>query len=206
VSVRPFELLVGTKNRHKAAEIRRLLIGLSVQVLDLSAFDELPDIAEEGETFEENAVAKASGFARMTGLPAIADDSGIEIDALGGRPGVFSARFAGPQVDDDANNALLLEMLAKTPPFERTARYRCVIAFATPEKSEFTCEGSVEGVIMPELRGTNGFGYDPLFFVPQFGATFGQLPPEVKDRVSHRARALAQFRRLFADFVSMHRP
>jgi XTP/dITP diphosphohydrolase len=202
VSPPPVELLVGTKNRHKASEIRRLLLGFSVQVLDLSAFQELPDVAEVGETFQQNAIAKAAGFARMTGLPTIADDSGIEVDALGGRPGVYSARFAGPQADDDANNRLLLQMLADKPPYERTARFRCVIAFATPDKLEFTCEGSVEGVIAPELRGTHGFGYDPLFFVPLYGGTFGQLGPEIKDLISHRSRALARFKLLFAEYLS----
>jgi len=202
VSARPFELLVGTKNRHKAGEIRRLLRDMPVEVLDLSAFDELPAVAEEGETFEANAVAKAKGFAAMTGLPTIADDSGLEVDALGGRPGVFSARFAGPNANDDDNNRVLLEMLAHVPPFERTARYRCVIAFATPEAPVFASEGSVEGVIAPELRGTHGFGYDPLFYFPEYRGTFGQVGPDMKDCVSHRARALAQFKRLFIDYLS----
>ncbi len=201
----PFELLVGTKNRKKAAEIRRLLTGLSVTVLDLSGFDELPDVAEEGLTFEENAVAKAAGFARMTGLATIADDSGLEVDALGGRPGVYSARFAGENADDEANNRLLLKMLANTPAVERTARFRCVIALATPEESVFTCEGSVEGVITTEPRGTGGFGYDPLFYLAQCSATFGELPGEVKDRFSHRARALGRFKRLFAEFLAARR-
>ena len=205
MTVRPFELLVGTRNRHKAAEIRRLIFDLSVEVLDLSAFQELPDVAEEGETFEENAVAKAAAFARMTGLATIADDSGLEVDALGGRPGIYSARFAGPSATDDANNNLLLEMLKSTQAYERTARYRCAIAFATPEQSVFCCEGSVEGVIADGLYGTNGFGYDPLFFVPEYGATFGVLASEIKDRISHRSRALTQFRRLLADYLSMHR-
>ncbi len=199
---RPFELLVGSKNKFKAVEIRRLLFDVPVEVLDLSAFEELPDVAEEGDTFEANAVAKAKGFAAMTGLATLADDSGLEVDALGGRPGVYSARFAGPGATDDANNSLLIEMLARTPIYERTGRYRCVLAFATPEGATLSSEGSVEGVITRELRGRNGFGYDPLFFVPQFGATFGELPPETKDRVSHRARALAQFKRLFADFLA----
>ena len=186
--------------------MRRLLFGLPVEVLNLSAFEELPEVAEEGKTFEENAVAKAVGFARMTGLATIADDSGLEVDVLGGQPGVFSARFSGPGGDDAANNRLLLEMLAKTSPFERTARFRCVIAFATPEGPVFNCEGSVEGVIAQGARGTHGFGYDPLFLVPAYGRTFGELGAEVKDRFSHRARALAKFRRLLADYLSMREP
>ncbi len=199
---RHFELLVGTKNRHKATEIRRILRGFHVDVLDLSAFDELPNVPEDGETFAENAMTKAAAFARMTGLPTIADDSGLEVDALGGRPGIFSARFAGPEATDEDNNRHLLESLADTPAFARTARYRCAIAFSTPDAPVFTCEGSVEGVIVRAARGANGFGYDPLFFVPQFGATFGELPADVKDGVSHRARALWDFKRLFADFLA----
>jgi XTP/dITP diphosphohydrolase len=201
-----FELLVGSKNRKKSAEIRRLLLRLPVTVLDLSAFEDLPDVPEEGDTFEANAVTKALAFARMTGLPTIADDSGIEIDALGGRPGIFSARFAGPKATDEDNNQLLLEMLAGKPLVERTARYRAAIAFATPERNVFTCEGSVEGVIIEGPRGSNGFGYDPLFYVGEFGGTFGELSPEIKDSISHRARALAEFRRRFGDFLAGHTP
>jgi XTP/dITP diphosphohydrolase len=195
-------LLVGSKNRAKVSEIRRLLIALPVQVLDLSAFSELPDVPEDGDTFDANARAKALAFARMTGLTTIADDSGLEVDALGGRPGIYSARFAGPRADDEANNRRLLEMLANTPPVERTARYRCVIAVATPENVLFACEGSVEGVIAKQPRGTNGFGYDPLFYYGDFGDTFGMVTPEMKDSVSHRARALASLRRLLADYLS----
>jgi XTP/dITP diphosphohydrolase len=197
-----FELLVGSKNRKKAAEIRRLLLRLPVEVLDLSAFHDLPDVTEEGDTFQANAITKALCFARMTGLPTIADDSGIEVDALGGRPGIYSARFAGPHATDELNNQLLLELLASASPLERTARYRVAIAFATPEAVVFTCEGSVEGVILDRLRGSNGFGYDPLFFVPELGGTFGELAPEVKDTVSHRARALSEFKRQFAEFLA----
>lgn len=202
MTLRPFELLVASKNRAKAAEMRRLLSGPEVQVLDMSAFDELPDVPETGDTFKDNAIAKALAFARLTGVASIADDSGIEVDALGGRPGVYSARFAGPGATDEANNRMLLEKLADTPPFDRTARYRCVIAFATPVQLQFTCEGSVEGVILAEPRGANGFGYDPLFYFPEFGATFGQASAEEKDGVSHRGRALEQFRRLFEGFLS----
>jgi len=201
VSGRPFELLVGSKNRAKASEIRRLLRDLPVQVLDLSAFAELPDVVEEGDTFQANAAAKAMSFARATGLTTLADDSGLEVDALGGRPGVYSARFAGPNADDEANNRLLLEMLARTPPVERTARFRCAIAVATSKVVLFACEGSVEGVITSQPRGPYGFGYDPLFFYPEFGDTFGMVGPERKDTVSHRARALAQFKRQFSEYL-----
>ena len=196
-----FEILVGTRNRHKAAEIRRILLHVPVTVLDLSAFDELPEVPEEGHTFRENASAKALAFAQMTGLPTMADDSGIEVDALGGGPGIYSARFAGDHATDEDNNRLLLEILSGTPPYARTARYRCAIAFATPEQVHFATEGSVEGVIMEEEKGTNGFGYDPLFYVPPFGATFGELSPYVKDSVSHRARALAEFKRRLVDYL-----
>ncbi|MCD6405010.1 MAG: RdgB/HAM1 family non-canonical purine NTP pyrophosphatase [Planctomycetes bacterium] len=196
------ELLVGTKNPHKAREIRRILGELPVEVLDLSKLKDIPDAPEEGCTLEENAIAKAHYFAKRTGLLTVSDDSGLEVDALGGRPGVYSARFAGENATDEDNNRLLLEKLGETPTAARTARFRCVIALASPEAVLFTCEGSVEGVITDAPSGDYGFGYDPLFFVPPFGGTFGRLGQDIKDRVSHRARALAVFKRRFAEYLS----
>jgi len=145
-------LLVGSKNPDKVLEIRRFLAGLPVRVTDLSAFD-VPDVAEDGDTFEANAAAKARGFAAETGLLTVADDSGLEIDALGGAPGVYSARFAGEPPDDEANNALVLERLAGVPDDKRTARFRCVIALASPEGLIFTTEGRARR-LRAHLRGT----------------------------------------------------
>jgi len=193
-------LLVGSKNPDKVLEIRRFLAGLPVRVTDLSAFD-VPDVAEDGDTFEANAAAKARGFAAETGLLTVADDSGLEIDALGGAPGVYSARFAGEPPDDEANNALVLERLAGVPDDKRTARFRCVIALASPEGLIFTTEGRVEGRIAREERGDYGFGYDPLFIPVGYERTFGELGREIKDSISHRARALAAFREKFTEYM-----
>jgi len=193
-------LLVGSKNPDKALEIRRFLAGLPVRVTDLSAFD-VPDVAEDGDTFEANAALKARGFAAETGLLTVADDSGLEIDALGGAPGIYSARFAGEPPDDEANNALVLERLAGVPDDERTARFRCVIALASPEGLIFTTEGHVEGRIAHEEQGDYGFGYDPLFIPVGYERTFGELGRQIKDSISHRARALAAFKEKFTEYM-----
>lgn len=196
------EVLAGTTNPHKAEEIRRILSDFPLDVLDLSGWEAIPEVPEEGRTFEENAITKARFYARLTGLVTIGEDSGLEVDALGGEPGIYSARFAGETSGDDENNRLLLEKLRGVPPGERTARFRCAMALSSPERLIFTCHGSAEGIIAGECRGESGFGYDPLFFVPGYGGTFGELGPGVKDRLSHRARALAEFRERFGDYFS----
>ena len=197
----PVTLLVGTKNAHKLAEIRRLIAGLGVEVVDLSQFPNVPDAVEDGATFEENGRAKALHFADATGLLTVSDDSGLEVDALGGAPGVYSARFAGENADDEANNRRLMEKLAGVPEGKRTARFRCVIALASPGEVILTTEGAVEGRITDKPRGDYGFGYDP-FFAPQgYEETFGQLGSDVKDAISHRARALARFARRFEEYL-----
>ncbi len=150
------------------------------------------EIEETGKTFEENALLKAHHAATVTGLPALADDSGIEVDALGGRPGVYSARYAGEPCDDQANNLLMLEELRNVPEAHRTARYRCVIAYvrASDDSDPVLVEGSWEGRILETPRGANGFGYDPLFYVPTHECSSAELEPEVKNQLSHRGAAL----------------
>ena len=198
-------LLIGTRSEGKAREIHELFAGLPYQVMfptDLG-LRRLPDERdlEQGTSYAENAVAKARYFAGRSGLPTCADDSGIEVDALGGVPGVYSARFAvlfggleggpgGTASPDEANNALLIEKLAGVPEERRTARYRCVVAYlrtatAVPELVEATCEG----YIVREPRGAGGFGYDPLFYSPELQMTFAEASPAAKQRVSHRGRA-----------------
>ncbi len=161
--------------------------------LDLCTIDDVApeaELREDGVTFVENALAKARQAARATGLPAIADDSGLEVDALDGAPGVYSARYAGPGADDDRNNAKLLEALRGVPPARRTARFRCVAVFVDPARGlELVREGACEGEILEAPRGDDGFGYDPLFFVPTVGRTMAELPLEEKNRLSHRAAA-----------------
>jgi len=190
---------MATRNAGKVRELRDLLQGLGIELLSLTDFPDLPEIPEEGATFAENAGAKAREVARLTHLPALADDSGLEVAALGGRPGVFSARYAQdrtqPEVPGDADNwGKLLEEMAGVPWEEREARFVCAIALALPGGRVFTARGECGGYIALEPRGEYGFGYDPVFWVPEFGRTMAELGPEVKNRLSHRARALAALR------------
>jgi XTP/dITP diphosphohydrolase len=173
-----------------------LLGDIPYRVLDLGAFPgaALPD---EGEvSYVENALGKARALAAATGMLALADDSGIEVDALSGRPGVLSARYGGEGLDDEARCAVMLRELRGVPPERRTARYRCVVALSAPDGREATTEGSVEGIILDAPRGRGGFGYDPLFYCPPLGATFAEVTAESKHAVSHRAVAMAAARRI----------
>ncbi len=183
------KLLVATRNPGKVAEYRRLLADLPIQLVTLDELGVTQEVEETEPTFAGNAVLKARSYAQITGLWTWADDSGLEVDALGGRPGVLSARYAGPDATDEARWRKLLEELADAPPEKRTARFRCVVAIALPDGRVFTREGSVEGRIAERPRGSQGFGYDPVFYLPELDATMAELPPEVKNRISHRARA-----------------
>jgi XTP/dITP diphosphohydrolase len=187
-------LLLATRNRHKIEELRRILAdpraGLEVELLGLDAFAGVPDVAETGVTFEQNALLKAHAVARAAGLPAIADDSGLCVDVLGGAPGVFSARWAGRHGDDRANLELLLAQLAEVPDEHRGAHFACAAALATPQGAQHVVEGRLAGRLVREPRGRNGFGYDPIF-VPSGPdpRTTAELAPGEKDRISHRGRA-----------------
>lgn len=192
------KIVIASRNRGKISEFRVLLQGLSVDVLSLSDFPDLPDIPETGKTFRENALLKAQFVTAATGLIALADDSGLEVDYLQGAPGVYSARFAGPNSDDQANNKKLLASLEGVPCNDRTARFRCVVAITTPQGGEFISEGTCEGMIARSPRGNSGFGYDPLFLAPSLGKTFAELGPSGKNRISHRARALHTAREILA--------
>ena len=184
---------VATRNHHKVAELRSLLRGLEIELRPLP--DAAPEVIEDGDTFAANAILKADSAARFTGAWALADDSGLAVDALGGAPGVYSARFAGVAGDgaDAANIALLLARLADVPEQHRGAAFHSVIALARPGQPTLTFAGEVRGRILREPRGSNGFGYDPLFFYPAFTATFAEVAAERKNEVSHRARAVAAF-------------
>ncbi len=182
------KLVLATTNPGKLRELREWLGELELELYDPSSFS-LPSVPEEGKSFLENALAKARTVSRLTGLPALADDSGLEVEALGGEPGVFSARFAGPGATDEANNCLLLERLRSVPP-PRRARYRAWLVLALPGEGEVAAEGTVEGEILEQPRGQGGFGYDPLFFLPALGKAFSELNPQERFLFSHRARAL----------------
>jgi XTP/dITP diphosphohydrolase len=184
------ELFVATRNRGKVRELAALLRDTKLTLCSYRDFRDLPEVAETGATFEENATVKAVTLAKHTGLLTIADDSGLEVDALDGRPGVLSARYAGADATDKENNEKLLAELKDVPELRRTARFRCAMAIATPEKLVAVVEGVCEGRIVAEERGTSGFGYDPIFAKADSTKTFAELPLEVKNRVSHRALAL----------------
>ena len=183
------KLLVATRNAHKLEEIRALLPG--VELVGMAAWPQVPDPEETGQTFEANAAIKAAAWCAAIGLPALADDSGLEVEALGGAPGIYSARYAGVHGDTAANNARLLRDLAGVPPEKRGARFVCALALALPGEPVRTLRGECAGRILLEPRGVHGFGYDPLFAPEGFDASFGELPEAVKARLSHRARAFA---------------
>ena len=181
------KIAIATNNPNKLREIRAILGGFFDEALSLADLGIDIDIEETGTTLTENALIKARTIRDLTGLPALADDSGLMVDALDGAPGVYSARYAGEEHDDKKNNALLLKNLEGKP---RDAKFCSVIALCYPDGRELTAEGSVCGVILEEERGTGGFGYDPLFFSPELGKTFAEATPEQKNSVSHRSRAL----------------
>ena len=198
------KILLATRNAKKRVEIESLLADLSVRVLTLDDFPTAPEVVEDGQTFAENAIKKAVSAAKASGLVAVADDSGLEVDALGGAPGVRSARYAGPGATDADLVAKLLREMASAPPERRTARFRCAIACADPDGPLFVVEGRCEGSIALRPEGANGFGYDPVFVEPESGLTFAQMSMEAKNRVSHRGRALARFRRVFEALSLIH--
>ncbi|WP_136516214.1 XTP/dITP diphosphatase [Geomonas edaphica] len=184
------ELLVASGNKGKLREFGELLRGVVDTILSPADFPDLPDVVEDGATFEENAIKKALSAARCTGRPVLADDSGLCVDYLCGRPGVYSARFAGEGATDADNNALLLRELAGVPAEKRGAAFHCVIALCLPDGTCRTFDGALAGVILEAPRGEGGFGYDPLFMVPEYGQTFSELPMEIKNAISHRGRAM----------------
>lgn len=190
------DIVVATRNRHKVRELAGLLAVRGVRWHALDAFPFVKPIRERGRTFEAIAAAKACAVARATGHLALADDSGLEVDALGGAPGVRSARYAGRRGKDAANNHKLLRALRGVAPSRRTARYRCVLVLAGPSRVVARAAGTWSGRIARHPAGRGGFGYDPLFLVPGFGKTVGQLPARVKQRLSHRARAARRLRPL----------
>ena len=185
-------IVLATRNRKKLEELQRLLdaASLDVEILSLDAFPDAPEVAETESTFAGNALLKARAIARATGFPAVADDSGLCVDALNGMPGVLSARWAGGHGDDDANLDLVLGQISVVPDRRRTASFACAAAVALPDGTERVVEGSVEGVLLRERRGVNGFGYDPIFVPLGHDRTTAEMSAEEKDAISHRGRAM----------------
>jgi len=197
---------MATRNPGKIRELAAILQDSGVKLLSLADFPELPEIPEEGATFADNAATKALAVARLTGHPALADDSGLMVDALGGAPGVFSARYAqdrtAPRPPTDADNwGKLLDELKNVPQGQRGARFVCELALAAPDGRLLTARGECAGVIALSPQGDTGFGYDPVFRVPEYGATMAQLGPEIKNTISHRAMALAAFKKLLQSWL-----
>ncbi len=195
-------LVIATRNRHKVREIKGIWSDLDLDIISLIDLPEQIDIQETRSTFLQNAVQKASHVAEYIDGLVLADDSGLEVDALTGKPGVFSARYAGPQATDIQNNQKLLAALEGVPWEKRGARYRCVIAMVDLQKRIYLSEGVCEGIIAFEPSGRQGFGYDPLFYVPEYGMTMAQVSPEVKNRISHRAKALHKAREALNHLLS----
>ncbi len=186
-------IVLASGNRGKVREFNELLAGLDLEVVPQSEFG-VPDAAETGLSFVENAIIKARNAAQHTGLPALADDSGLEVDALHGAPGIHSARYAGPGASDRENLDKLLAELKDVPDEQRSARFQCVIVFLrhAADPTPIICQGTWEGRILHAPRGANGFGYDPVFYVPTHDCSAAELPSEVKNRLSHRGQALAK--------------
>jgi XTP/dITP diphosphohydrolase len=187
-------LVVATGNRHKVEEIRAMLADLPITVRSLAEFPGAPDVVEDGATYRENALKKAWSAAKFTGMPALADDTGLEVDVLGGQPGLYAARFAGEGCTFQDNVRKLLLLLEGVPSGQRGARFVCVIALVEPSGLEQVVEGELCGRITESQSGGGGFGYDPVFYVPEAGKTLAELTAEEKNRVSHRRRALDRAR------------
>ena len=195
------EVVIATRNSGKLREIQAILAPLGLKILSLRDFPRIPEIIEDGQTFEENAVKKAAAVSRQTGRIAIADDSGLAVDALHGRPGVFSSRYAGEKATDAARYQKLLKEMVEIPPEKRGAAFMCAMAVAAPDGKAETVVGQCRGEIALAPKGSHGFGYDPVFYLPERGKTMAELEPEVKNRISHRALALEKLKQLLPKFL-----
>ncbi len=195
-------LLLATGNRHKQEELKNLLSGIPYELVIPSELGIDEEVEESGSTLEENAVIKAKAFAARSGILSLADDSGLEVDALNGAPGVFSSRYAGENATDADRVSFLLSKLKGVPAEKRQAKFRCVIAIATPHGKIELCNGECKGVIALNSSGKAGFGYDPVFYLPELGKTMAELPPSKKNSLSHRARAAAKARFLLINIAN----
>jgi len=200
------DIVLATANPHKLREFQQILAADNFSIVPLSDYADCPDVVEDGSSFEENALKKARAICSYTGCMALADDSGLEVDALHGKPGIYSARFAGEPRSDGRNIALLLERLHGVPPEQRGAQFRCVIAVVAPGGREFVAQGLCRGRITEAPVGSDGFGYDPVFLHEPSGRTFAELPAEEKNRLSHRGRAAAALRKLLPEFLKSLQP
>ncbi|MBI3397919.1 MAG: XTP/dITP diphosphatase [Deltaproteobacteria bacterium] len=189
------KIVLATRNKGKAREIKEILKDLKLEILTLDDFPEISTPTEDGKSFHENSLKKARFIAGQLNMPALADDSGLEVEILNRQPGIYSARYAGENATDEENNRKLLAELKGIPLEKRKACYRCVIAIVLPSGIEETVEGGCCGIIALETKGAGGFGYDPLFYFPQYKKTMAELSPDIKNRISHRGKALAKLKK-----------
>ena len=187
-------IIFATTNKDKVREVKMMLEGFDVELCTMKEAGVDVDIVEDGTTFEENAIIKAKTIMEMTGEIALADDSGLEVDYMDGAPGIYSARFLGEDTSYDVKNNYIIEKLKDAKGSERSARFVCAMAAAFPNGDIETCRGTIEGVIAYEQKGTNGFGYDPIVYVPEYEMTTGEMAPELKNSISHRGKALEQMK------------
>jgi len=200
------KLLLATTNQGKAREYRHLLKGLPFELVTLTEEGVDKAVDEKGASFEDNAKTKATFYASLSRLITLADDSGLQVDALGGDPGIRSARYAGDEASDKDRVEYLLSKLGEVPWEKRTARFKCVIAVATPEGRTELCQGECQGIIALEAKGDNGFGYDPIFYLSEFDKTLAELPLEIKNQISHRGKAAQKARRILEKLAEKVKP
>jgi len=195
------EIILATGNKNKLREFREMLSSDDVLIIPQNEFENCPEVIEDGQTFEENALIKAHAIAQHTGRITIADDSGLEVDHLDGAPGIYSARFAGEDADDDKNNQKLLKELKGVPENKRGAQFTCVIAIVSPAGEGKTVKGSFRGCIIEKYRGKAGFGYDPVFLDTVSGLTYSEMSAEKKNSISHRSRAILALKKILPEFL-----
>ena len=195
------KIVFATANEGKVKEIKEILKDFPIEVVSMKEMGITADIEEDGTTFEDNSLIKARALSKLTGLPALADDSGLEVDYLNGEPGIYSARYLGRDTDYDYKNNYIINKLSDAKEGERSARFVCVISLVLPDGREFVERGVVEGLIGYEQKGENGFGYDPIFYLPEYGKTSAELSPEEKNKISHRGKALSAMKKLIMDLV-----
>ncbi|HNQ65111.1 MAG TPA: XTP/dITP diphosphatase [Smithella sp.] len=188
------KIVFASGNLGKVREIREMLSGMNIELASLKDYPDIPEIVEDGKTFLENALKKARTVSERTGRAVLADDSGLQVDALGGEPGIYSARYAGEGASDDDNIRLLLEKLKEVPPEKRTASFCCVLVLYNTDGTYESFESRWPGRIIDDRRGDNGFGYDPVFYVPELNKTAAELPPEIKNRISHRGQSFLKLK------------
>jgi len=201
MGIKPRELIVATTNKGKLKEIKTLLKDFDFKITSLADYPDAPEIIEDGKTFDQNALKKAATIALYTRKLTLGEDSGLEVKILGNQPGIYSARYSGSNATDNKNNLKLLRSLRGIPLDQRQARYRCSAVLVDGERTIDVVHGRCGGLIALRLKGSNGFGYDPLFFLPRYNKTFGELDPSIKSKISHRARALKKIRKSLQKYL-----